>query len=313
MSHRDKARQKNAFEKKRRELRSTSEKEGGVPIATDERSWPIKRAYVPIDDVFRATGFGTAAVVRQRPDGKIAYAFFMISLLDEGIQAMFGKGDSNEEDFEELLTDSAPAMPPFEEGAPDLAAKYIWGAHALGLRAGYDNGPGAKPLLHLVPTLSGTKDWWLQQLTGPNGLSSPGLVRFLREHPVPDDIPEDKEVMVWTTAAFLCEDPSEVRAELMRRGPEFIFNGADDDGVGVFSWTREYPKQHWSPFSKLGGRQVLGSVKIYADHITADAKVLSMAAILIGKLKKAFGEHIRLKETRWKSSEDMLREAGHGT
>jgi hypothetical protein len=133
-------------------------------------------------------------------------------------------------------------------------------------------------------------------------------VEFLERNPVPDGIPEDKEVMFWTTATFACPHPETVFAELSKRSPEFIFNGQDDDGADSFTWTRAYPKKHWSPLSKLGGRQTLGGVRIFPDRIVADSKVLSNASILIGILKAAFGDDIRLTGTTWKSSEDFIRE-----
>jgi hypothetical protein len=101
-----------------------------------------------------------------------------------------------------------------------------------------------------------------------------------------------------------------VREELMRREPEFSYEGLDDDGIELFTWTREYPKNHWSPFSKLGGRQILGNVEVHTDHLVAESKVLSMASILIGKLKRAFGSYIRLTDTQWLSSDDLIAQAG---
>src|ERR1700728_2138566 len=77
---------------KRREIRSASycaESRESLPLAMgDVRSWPIVHAYVPIPDVFRATGFGSAGIIRARPDGKWISAYFAIGLLDEGIKMM---------------------------------------------------------------------------------------------------------------------------------------------------------------------------------------------------------------------------------
>jgi len=247
----------------------------------DVRSWPIVRAYVPIQDVFRATGFGSAGIIRARPNGKWISAYFAIGLLDEGIKIMCGKDETDEAENAEFLKLFDQTSPPLEPGPPELAARYIWGAHSLGLSAGYEfESKMSSRYLGMVPPIGGSRSWWLQQLIGPQGLAAPGLVRFLKDHPTPDDIPEDKEVMVWTRATFSCVNTKAVTAELGRQEPEFLDEG-EEDGMTRFTWTREYPKKHWSPFSRLGGRQILGSVEVHSDHLVAEAKVLSMASILI--------------------------------
>ncbi len=263
---------------------------------------------VPVEDVFRATGFGTAGIVRQRPNGKLSYAFFNFSLLQQGVTAIFGKDDVTEQDIIDISRDMKDLMPEFALGSPELAARYIWGAYSLSLVAGYDLGPDADKYLALVPAIVGSRKWWVQQLTGPQGLAAPGLVEFLEANPTPDDIPDDKEVVVFTRATFACDNAAKIRAELKRQAPEFGDDGIDDSGAHRFIWTRAYPKNHWSPFSKMGGRQILGSVEVYDDRVIAEAKVLSMAAILIGKLKSAFDDDIRLTETQWKSAADLVRE-----
>jgi hypothetical protein len=301
---------KKEYDRKRRAAAKPPVTAGGEPsVDSKMKTWPIVRAYVPVEDVFRATGFGSAGIIRARPDGKWFSSFFEISLLDEGIQIMFGKDAGDESEHDELLNAIRSQMPPMEPGPAELAARYIWGAYALGLAADYEYDAKMKArYLGLVPMLSGKPAWWLQQFIGPQGLASPGLVRFLEEHPVPDDIPEDKEILVLTQATFACADTKAIRAELSRREPEFN-SDSEEEGAEFFTWSREYPKKHWSPLSRLGGRQILGAVEVHDDHVVAESKVLSMTAILIGKLKDAFGDGIRLTETTWKGSEDLIREA----
>src|SRR5262249_16694975 len=58
---------------------SNRTKRNSLPPAAAE--WPIARAYVPVSDVWRATGFGTAGIVRRQPDGRHTLAMFTIKLV----------------------------------------------------------------------------------------------------------------------------------------------------------------------------------------------------------------------------------------
>jgi hypothetical protein len=313
VSKRQKDRQRlKESELKRREARENQrnpvEASASEPKPADIRTWPIVRAYVPVEDVFRATGFGSAGLVRQDPNGKLRYSFVMISLLDGGIQGIFGKENSAEEELEKLLKEVGGEIPPYEIGQAGLAARYIWGAHALGLNSGYGADAQWMHLLSVVPAIAGKPRDWFKQLVGPQGLADFRLMKFLEKNPVPDDIPEDKEVFVWITATFACSNPDAIRERLKTMEPEFSYDGEVEDGADQFTWSRAYPKDHWSPLSKLGGRQTLGSVQIFAHTVVAESKTLSMASILIGKLKAAFGDDIRLTDTQWKSAADLIRE-----
>src|SRR5437667_10115412 len=70
----------------------------------DYSAWPLVRAYVPMEDCFRATGCGTAAVVRRRPDGTLISSFFDLQLMDGGLKDVFGKDEHPDEaDVDELI------------------------------------------------------------------------------------------------------------------------------------------------------------------------------------------------------------------
>jgi len=309
----DARRRQKEWDRKQRERRAAPPGAGTAesrPVASvDLRSWPIVRANVPIEDSFRVSGFGSAGIVRARPDGKWITAYFNFSLLDQGIEVMCGKDETDESENAAFLTLFGINAPALEPGPPELAARYIWGALALGSAAGFDFDPKTSArYLGMVPQIGGGRNWWLQQFTGPQGLAAPGLVRFLKDHPVPDGIPEDKEIAIGTIATFSCDDAHSICAKLEQRHPEFTDDG-EKAGVRYFSWTRAYPKKHWSPFSKLGGRQVIGSVEVHADHLVAESKVLSMASKLITILKLVFGNDIKLTDTQWKGAEELIREA----
>jgi len=64
-----------------------------LPKVRDAARWPIVHAYVPVEEVWRATGLGTAGIVRRQPGDRYAYALFPIKLLERGISMMVGKDD----------------------------------------------------------------------------------------------------------------------------------------------------------------------------------------------------------------------------
>src|SRR5687768_1957805 len=94
--------------KKRRPAReglflSSHRSEPQSPYRGDPRTWPVARAYVPQEDAWRASGFGTAGIVRQRPDGRFASALFSIAIIDGGVSMMYGKPDTTLQEVDELL------------------------------------------------------------------------------------------------------------------------------------------------------------------------------------------------------------------
>lgn len=270
------------------------------------KTWPVVRAYVPVEDTWRATGCGSAGVIREQPDGRWTTAFFTMSLLDDGLMGMFGKDDQAPEACESVVRNIRPKIPPMEEGPVELAAEYIWGAHALGEQKGVLFPPQGQQYLGLVPKPPGTKKDWLRRLIGPQGLTPLGLVKVIRDNPVPEGIPEGQELAIFTTMTFAVESADAVIERLHQRDPEFAHTG-DEGDAALFDWTREYPKNHWSPLKALGGRQILGSVRVEPEQLIAEAKTLSMAARLVSVLKEMFGEQIRLKETTWLGMRDLLR------
>ena len=65
--------------------RFVTNKEGKPERLPEAHEWPVERVYVPIPDVWCATGMGTAAVVRRRPDERLAYGTFLLKLSERGI------------------------------------------------------------------------------------------------------------------------------------------------------------------------------------------------------------------------------------
>jgi len=280
------------------------------PGRRDTSGWSVERAFVPLPDVWRATGLGCAGIVCRRPDERLEAGFFMINLLENGLTGMFGKADMSAADLEAFLDARlVGAVPPFAEGPVELASRFAWGARALNEDRGGMFPPGqADRFFSLLPAPPGGPREWTADLLGAE-LTPPGLVSVVRDNPMPEDLPEGQEIMIVTEMTFDVGDPAAARAAVRKRRPEFE---AEEPGKNCesFIWTRKYPAGHWSPLSRLGGRQTIGSVRIGDGGLVAEAKTLSMAARLAATLKELLGDRLRLRDTRWTGTRDMLSRKG---
>jgi hypothetical protein len=101
----------------------------GPPIPAEVAGFPILEAYAPMADVWSATGYGSAAILRQRPDGKLVEVIFKIDVR-EGIGLATGKADLAPEE-PHLLQGLEGKLPPYEAASAERAAEFIWGAYAL--------------------------------------------------------------------------------------------------------------------------------------------------------------------------------------
>ena len=279
---------------------------GSHPVVPrDAQAWPVVRAYVPTASVWRATGLGTAGFVRQQPDGQLAYAFFLINLLEHGLTGMFGKNDSTLADLDRMTARLADKCPPMEIGPPETAAQFIWGALAVAESEAHGfPADQTAPYLALVPPLRGTVQTWRARLVDDESMTPQELVRVIRANDVQDEVPDGREVMILTEMTF--DVVNVAAADALRcAGPDFDETGRDGE-VEVFDWTREYPKGHWSPLSRLGGRQRLGTVRVDSDSLVAEAQTLSMAAQLAHRLHGVLGDTIRLRHTKWTGAAELL-------
>ena len=139
-------------------------------------------------------------------------------------------------------------------------------------------------------------------------------MRIIDRNAVELELPENMEVTIFTEMAFDVGEAAEVAARVRaippdREGFRFQNAGPDEGEVAFFDWVRPYPEGHWSPLRRLGGMQILGSVRITEGMLVAEARALSMAARLAGMLKERLGEAIHLRETQWTMPQD-LRKAG---
>lgn len=254
--------------------------------------WPIVRAYVPQRDAWLASGVGTAGIIRERPDGRWASAYFTFSVLEGGVIVVFGKDETTPAANDELLESSTEHIPPFEPGPPELAAAFIRGALAFGAEQGHLFPPRElAPRLALVPPLPGSLHERSQRFIGEGGLAPPGLWavarRFLKEQ---ERSPPGKEVLIRTCLTFDLPPEVNVNAALAARRPEFE-RTSTIEGKKVFQWSRPAPAAPSAPPQ----RQLLGRLYLAPDALLADVPVLSRAALLTMRLRELLGDGLRLR------------------
>ncbi len=266
----------------------------GPPIPAEVAGFPILEAYAPIADVWSATGYGSAAILRKRPDGKLVEVSFKIDVR-EGIGIASGKADLAPEE-PRLLQELEGEIPAFEAASAERAAEFIWGAYALN-RYQSDILPGVEEFLRAVPRPPGDPSSWLKRFLGPGGLTPTPLVELVHGLPA-KGFTDTMEPRVDTAMTF--EFSSRARAiELLQAcRPEFSVTEADEQSTS-FDWTRKYPPGHWSPLAALGGRQIIGNVTVEPRSLVARAHTLSMAARLAETLKVLLGAELRLRSVHW--------------
>ncbi len=267
-----------------------------VPVGA--REWPVHRAYVPLEDAWKATGMGTAGIVRVGPEGMLHAAWFWLDLRDGGLANIFGKQGLTEKQLGDFEKKILPDVPPCVQGSADDAALYVWGAHAM---SPHGFPPGlSEPYLALLPAPRGTPASMKKRLLG---MTPPELQRVIRRNPVPDDVPAGKDVVIITRMTFAVRDQARVKGVLDGCSPDFARNGD-----GRYTRTRPYPKGHTSPLALFGGRQIVGDVTIEGSRLVAEARTLSLAAGLVGKLESALGDMIALESTEWTDQEALLQQ-----
>jgi hypothetical protein len=311
-------RERKKREKARRRQAADAARAWSVPRLEDGQDptgWPIERTWSPLVDAWSATGEGSAAILRRRPDGRFAGAFFGISMTQDGLTFAGDLPDAEPGEFEGVLRKLGEGIPPYQEGPPEVVSGFVWGAYASSVESGrdWDQVPKLKRALALVAKPPGTPRQWADALWDDS--IPAGLKRVLLALPDPETLPEGKEAMVVTTATFEAADPAAIATVLRKARPDF----GDDGREGLvrhFTLTRPYPKGHWSPLAGLGGRQIVGRVEVHHDtnspRLVAEGKTLSMTCVLIQRLKGLVGDAIRLVDTTWADSEELMRRARAG-
>ena len=121
-----------------------------------------------------------------------------------------------------------------------------------------------------------------------------------------DGLPPGQEPMFFSTAVFKVDDAESAIAKVEKL-PDIHVSGENDDGVN-YTWTRAYPKGHWNPLSKLGGRQVIGDIQInYDNTLKLETRTKGWMTALIYHLISVLGKDIKLISLEFQNPLDMLR------
>jgi hypothetical protein len=268
----------------------------GATQRTEFWRWPLVKAFVPLAEPWRVSGYGAAGVIRRQPDGRCASAFFTFSLMHLGIETMFGEDDKPLEEIEQGLNEYGRLMPPFVEGPEDLVSRFVWGAYGLGRWGGVEwDSAKIGRYLRMVPPLGGTRNWWFQQFVGENGLVPPGLWAHVQPLlTLADRLPRGKEPAVATFMTYEGVDGQAAARALEARPDDFAVSvRGGGDALPTFFWMRE---RRADP-----GRKVKhGAVVVGTKVIQAHAATLSLASIMVGVLTEVLGPELRLTDVSWR-------------
>jgi hypothetical protein len=244
------------------------------PAAPRRSTWPIFRAYTPIPDAFRVSGYGTAGIVRVQPNGKLSSAFFMLNLSGSGVDLMFGKDDETPDTVEALLRAGYRDLPPWQEGPADLAARYVWGAHAL-TQDEVDYPDEARRYLDMLPKFPGRRrQWRVSQMFAmhPPIASEELLIAIDDLVLIHGETPSHQEVAVATFMELEVADLAAVR-EAIRLRPE-DFEQRDSSTPDLFVWIK--PRTRF-PEERAGH----GLIELRESSVWAHAPTLSTASQLV--------------------------------
>ncbi|CAN5450428.1 hypothetical protein BH10PLA1_BH10PLA1_03190 [soil metagenome] len=260
--------------------------------------WPIVRAYLPPEDCWQSTGFGTAGIVREQPDGKLASSFFVMGLTRGGLMNVFGHIDSNWEEIEGDLRRQRHKMPPTTIGDPKLAARYIWGSYAWSLD---DDLMWPDDLerqhLALIPPMSGSRNRWLGQFAGPTGLIPSDLYDLVKSiDPMLEAEADMPEPLVFTEITYAVSDQPKLLERFRSSAPHIAPMDQDLDTV-YFECTREFNPRKVMPLEPMRSRQPIGTLRIQGGKLLAEARSLSTAAYLIGKVREYAAELFEFEKT----------------
>ncbi|MEI7894291.1 MAG: hypothetical protein WCI05_14450, partial [Myxococcales bacterium] len=65
--------------------------ESDMRIPPGAHKWPVMRVYVPIEDMWRASGHGSVMVFRGRPNGPAAMVLFGVDMSRKGLAFVGGR------------------------------------------------------------------------------------------------------------------------------------------------------------------------------------------------------------------------------
>jgi len=278
-----------------------------IPLPAGADRWHIVRAYVPVADIWSATGIGTAGIVRRSPDGQYWSSFIPIQLNGGGAFAFFGDRSKPLADVEATIAMLTDRMPPMEDGDPDLACRYAYGAYAWTLEEGHSfSGDAVAPFLHLFPPMPGKRAWWLQQfLVSDPPLIPTDLLQALVTFRPPPNLPEHKEVATATIMIYQGLDQDRLLAVLadderfQEQPPSPAAPPAPHPEVRTFFYIK--PRE-------LNPAEIVphGAVLVSPGTVALHAATLSNAAALAWRLRRRLGPSFRMSARTWTKPQDLV-------
>ncbi len=264
-------------------------------LPEDAPSWPLLRAYAPWRDCWNATGCGTAMVLRQAGDGRIALVAANAVLISGGMTVALGGGFATQTDVDAFLARMGDRLPPWEEATAEVAGDFAWGARALAESYGTRFDERIETFFKLFPPAKAkAKADRIARLLGEGGLTPAKLAELVKRNYKPDPPDNGREPRVDTALTFRVGDSSRTLSALKDAAPEFAKKGKE------FVWTSEPPKERRSALARSAKRQVLGSVRIEEDCILrAEAQTLTMSAVLANKIRRLASQELRLEKVDW--------------
>jgi hypothetical protein len=260
--------------------------------------WPVFRAFAPRYDIWRATGYGSAAIFRRAPDGRVATALFALGLAEGGITMAFGKVFPSELAAEKVLA-LREFLPAMDESPPEHSALFVLGAQ--GLREALDR-PGIEKMddyLRLFGPSSQSHAVALSELLArtPEDLVriSEGIARANAAAPSASNA----DAMVHTKMTFRAEEPTALLVRLRESAPAFGEISSPNAATHELFWSRENPEHESRPMAGPGERQLLGTVSMESERIVAETTTLSFAALLAKTLLELSGGKLHLVGTEW--------------
>ena len=104
------------------------------------------------------------------------------------------------------------------------------------------------------------------------------------------DLGPGKERVLFIEGTFYGKSSQSLYASLRRWADLEVIESDEAGEWARFAWTREYPENHWSPFSSLSGaRQSLGEIQIEATALTVNVRGKSWMLIMMSRLLEEFG------------------------
>lgn len=282
----------------RKKPKSSSSRRKVAKPPPDASTWPLLRAYGPWRDCWAATACGSAGVLREAPDGRVAAAVFAIELIHGGLQAAGSALLASAEEAEDYLNKLRHLMPPMAPASLEEAANFVWAARALA--ESHDAFSDQLQLeLSMLPERRETPEeliaWLLHSVT-PERLSD------ICQRNFNPNIAPGQEAMCITRMTFVIPDADAAIASL--RGADPAFTETEEQS---FVWTRKYPKGHWSPMANSGNRQIIGSVRLRGGRLVGEVNALTMGWVLATTLQDMIPE-VQIAEAEWKDLTAMTKD-----